>query len=184
MNIMAWENAWTSEWTRRETLFFLIFLAETRVYIYNTIEQRYACILCFKVCTCTWWYSWVNGIERAWKWERERERAVSLFFFSLFFLIFSFFGRIKEKKIDRKRSRTQIETHFYDDESFLTTWYSEPKKTKMRRNIKNKIKKVRNFEEREMKTSIYYIVSNSLQSSVCKRKGVKRYEGGKKGGEE
>lgn len=54
----------------------------------------------------------------------------------------------------------------------------------MKRNIKNKIKKVRNFEEREMKTSIYYIVSNSLQSSVCKRKGVKRYEGGKKGGEE
>lgn len=157
MNIMAWENAWTSEWTRRETLFFLIFLAETRVYIYNTIEQRYACILCFKVCTCTWWYSWVNGIERAWKWERERERAVSLFFFSLFFLIFSFFGRIKEKKIDRKRSRTQIETHFYDDESFLTTWYSEPKKTKMRRNIKNKIKKKWETSRREKWKPLYTI---------------------------
>lgn len=48
--------------------------------------------------------------------EREREReVVSLFFFSFFFLIFSFFGRIEKKK---NRPKEIANT---DRDAFFTT---------------------------------------------------------------
>lgn len=184
---MAWENEWTSEWMRKETLFFLIFLAETRVY--NTIEQRYACILCFKVCTCTWWYSRVNGmIERCVEMTREREReVVSLFFFSFFFFFnfLVFWKNRKQKKIDRKRSRTQIETHFLRRRifSYHVRYYSEPKKTR-RWEDKDKIKeKVRRSEERNENLYILCRIHFSLQTCANASKAWKGMKGGRKGGE-
>lgn len=137
------------------------------------------------VYVCTWWYSRVNGIECVWKrWERELFlRSFSLFFF----LIFSFFGRIEKKKSWPKEIANAT-----DRDAFLRLrifflplwilllllWIEEDEK------IKNKVKKVRNFEERErreMKTSIYYIASNSLQPSNVS-KAWKGMRGKKKGG--
>lgn len=120
------------EWVNEEGDSFLFDFSRGNKGIYNTIKQRYACILCFKVCT------YVHDDTREWMGSSvcgndERERAVSSFFFSLFFFNFLVFWK-KKKKVDRKRSRTrQIETHFYDYESFSYHsesyyYYSESKK--------------------------------------------------------
>lgn len=174
------------EWVNEEGDSFLFDFSRGNKGIYNTIEQRYACILCFKVCT------YVHDDTREWMGSSvcgndERERAVSSFFFSLFFLIFSFFGRIEKKKSWPKEIANAT-----DRDAFLRLrifflplwilllllWIEEDEK------IKNKVKKVRNFEERErreMKTSIYYIASNSLQPSNVS-KAWKGMRGKKKGG--
>lgn len=122
------------EWVNEEGDSFLFDFSRGNKGIYNTIEQRYACILCFKVCT------YIHDDTREWMGSSvcgndERERAVSSFFFSLFFFNFLVFWKNrKKKKVDRKRSRTrQIETHFYDYESFSYHsesyyYYSESKK--------------------------------------------------------
>lgn len=120
------------EWVNEEGDSFLFDFSRGNKGIYNTIKQRYACILCFIVCT------YVHDDTREWMGSSvcgndERERAVSSFFFSLFFFNFLVFWK-KKKKVDRKRSRTrQIETHFYDYESFSYHsesyyYYSESKK--------------------------------------------------------
>lgn len=119
------------EWVNEEGDSFLFDFSRGNKGIYNTIKQRYACILCFKVCT------YVHDDTREWMGSNvcgndERESCFFVLFLSFFFNFLVFWK--KKKKVDRKRSRTrQIETHFYDYESFSYHsesyyYYSEPKK--------------------------------------------------------
>lgn len=121
--------------------------------------------------------------------ETMKERELFLRSFSLFFfLIFSFFGRIEKKKSWPKEIANAT-----DRDAFLRLrifflplwilllllWIEEDEK------IKNKVKKSEKLrgerERREMKTSIYYIASNSLQPSNVS-KAWKGMRGKKKGG--
>lgn len=121
--------------------------------------------------------------------ETMKERELFLRSFSLFFfLIFSFFGRIEKKKSWPKEIANAT-----DRDAFLRLrifflplwilllllWTEEDEK------IKNKVKKSEKLrgerERREMKTSIYYIASNSLQPSNVS-KAWKGMRGKKKGG--
>lgn len=175
------------EWVNEEGDSFLFDFSRGNKGIYNTIEQRYACILCFKVCT------YVHDDTREWMGSSvcgndERERAVSSFFFSLFFLIFSFFGRIEKKKSWPKEIANAT-----DRDAFLRLrifflplwilllllWIEEDEK------IKNKVKKSEKLrgEREERNENLYILYSVEFTSAFKRFEGVKRYEGKEKRGE-
>lgn len=110
------------EWVNEEGDSFLFDFSRGNKGIYNTIKQRYACILCFKVCT------YVHDDTREWMGSSvcgndERERAVSSFFFSLFFFNFLVFwkNRKKKKLTERDRERDRSRRIFTTTNLFLTT---------------------------------------------------------------
>ena len=119
--------------------------------------------------------------------ETMRERAVSSFFFSLFFLIFSFFGRIEKKKSWPKEIANAT-----DRDAFLRLrifflplwilllllWIEEDEK------IKNKVKKSEKLrgEREERNENLYILYSVEFTSAFKRFEGVKRYERKEKGG--
>lgn len=108
------------EWVNEEGDSFLFDFSRGNKGIYNTIKQRYACILCFKVCT------YVHDDTREWMGSNvcgndERESCFFVLFLSFFFLIFSFFGRKKKKLTERDRERDRSRRIFTTTNLFLTT---------------------------------------------------------------
>lgn len=173
------------EWVNEEGDSFLFDFSRGNKGIYNTIKQRYACILCFKVCT------YVHDDTREWMGSNvcgndERESCFFVLFLSFFFN-FLVFWKKKKKSWPKEIANATDRDAFLRLRIFflplwillLLLWTEEDEK------IKNKVKKSEKLrgerERREMKTSIYYIASNSLQPSNVS-KAWKGMRGKKKGG--